>query len=150
MIKVYTDGGCSKGKGGYGIVIKEGDTRTEYSKGFYPTTNNRMELMAVVEALKIVGKTKEPVLIKSDSRYVINPINQKWLYKWRRNNFKDIKNVDLWLRILEYYDPKIHEFMWIKGHSVTIENNRCDALATLAYKTGILEKDEGFFVDKRK
>jgi len=141
-----TDGAASgnPGPGGYGIVLKFGNKRKEMHEGFKHTTNNRMELLAVIVGLESIKNKELPVKIYSDSKYVVDAINQKWLQNWIKINFKNKANVDLWLRFLKIYNPRLHHFHWVKGHASNVENNRCDELAVMAYKTGRLHMDEGF------
>jgi ribonuclease HI len=134
-IKIYTDGAArgNPGPGGYGVILMYGHHRKELSKGFRLTTNNRMELMAVIEALKTLKKNELPVHIFSDSQYVVRAIKEGWLNTWIKTNFKGgKKNSDLWK---EYYDiAKSFSITmhWVKGHAENPFNNRCDELATTA------------------
>jgi ribonuclease HI len=146
FIELYTDGAASgnPGPGGYGIVLKFGSKRKEMHEGFKHTTNNRMELLAVIVGLESIKNKELPVKIYSDSKYVVDAINQKWLQNWIKISFKNKANVDLWLRFLKIYNPRLHHFHWVKGHASNVENNRCDELAVMAYKTGKLHVDEGF------
>lgn len=145
-IELYTDGAASgnPGPGGYGIVLKFGAHRKEISAGFKETTNNRMELLAVIVGLESITNKLIPVEIYSDSKYVVDAINQRWLLRWKQTGFKNKANVDLWQRFLRIYDPAKHKFNWVKGHAQNVENNRCDELAVLAYKQHHLHKDEGY------
>jgi ribonuclease HI len=131
---IYTDGACfnNPGPGGYGVVMIFGKLRKELSKGFRKTTNNRMELLAVVEALRSLKRTDLPILLHSDSAYVINAINNKWVFGWQKKGFKNKKNPDLWKMFLELYPAFNIEFKWIKAHVGIIENERCDVLAKTA------------------
>ncbi len=154
-IKIYTDGACQNnpGKGGYGIVMRYIDQKgnihqKEFSKGFLKTTNNRMELLAVIDALNILKKPCE-IELYSDSKYVVDAINQKWLDSWIKKNWKlnttnPTKNIDLWKKYLEA--SKIHDikFIWVKGHAQNEFNNLCDKLAVEARSKDILETDDGF------
>lgn len=132
---IYTDGAArgNPGPGGYGAILMFGDHRKELAQGYRRTTNNRMELLAVIEALKALKKNGLRVTIYSDSQYVVKAIEEKWLDKWIRTNFKGgKKNRDLWE---EYYTlSKNHQirFHWVKGHAENPHNNRCDELATQA------------------
>jgi ribonuclease HI len=134
-LHIYTDGASrgNPGNGGYGIVLLWGDKKKEISGGFRLTTNNRMELMAVIVALKSLTKKDIPLTIYTDSKYVVDSVEKKWLLGWIKNDFKGgKKNKDLWL---EFYalskDFKI-KFHWVKGHADNPYNNRCDELATAA------------------
>ena len=145
-ITLYTDGAASgnPGPGGYGIVLVCGNHRKELSGGFALTTNNRMELMAVIVGLEQIKWENAEVHIWSDSSYVVKAINEGWLEKWKRTGFKGKKNMDLWLR----YDAvaKRHRlaFHWLKGHAGHPENERCDALAVQAYHQDNLPQDTGY------
>ncbi len=132
-IIIYTDGAAkgNPGKGGYGIVMKYGAYRKEFSEGFRKTTNNRMELLAVIVALENIKK-KCPVEIYSDSKYVVDSINKRWLFGWVKKNFKGKKNKDLWQRYLKIHYKLDIKYIWVKGHANNIENERCDELAVAA------------------
>ncbi len=145
-IEIYTDGAASgnPGPGGYGIVMKYKQHRKEISQGFRLTTNNRMELMAVIVALEKIKKDKSNVIVYSDSKYVIDSINLKWLDGWQKTNFKNKANVDLWLRFLKIHPDHHVKFVWVKGHASNAENNRCDELAVQAYKQKGLLVDEEY------
>lgn len=145
-IELYTDGAASgnPGPGGYGLVLKFKNHRKELSAGFKRTTNNRMELLAVIVGLESVTANHLKVKIYSDSKYVVDAINLKWILSWRKTGFKNKANVDLWQRFLKVYDPKLHEFHWVKGHASNVENNRCDELAVAASKKANLPIDTGY------
>lgn len=146
FIELYTDGAASgnPGPGGFGIVLKFKNHRKEISSGFKRTTNNRMELMAVIVGLESVTSNDLEVHVFSDSKYVVDAINLKWLLGWRKTGFKNKANVDLWQRFLRVYDAQKHKFFWVKGHASNAENNRCDELAVAASKKPNLPKDEGY------
>lgn len=133
-IYLYTDGASSgnPGPGGYGVVLVCGSRRLEISGGYSLTTNNRMELLAVIVGLEKIAWENAEVHVFSDSSYVVNAINEGWLEKWKRKGFKKVKNVDLWLRFAEVYSRHRVSFNWIKGHAGHPENERCDALAVAA------------------
>lgn len=133
-IEIFTDGACSgnPGKGGYGIVMRYGDKEKEYSKGFRRTTNNRMELLAVIDALSKIKRYDIPVVVYSDSKYVIDSISKGWVFNWVKTGFKGKKNEDLWRRYLEQHSKFDIEWKWVKGHAGHPENERCDELATSA------------------
>ncbi|MFR9650091.1 MAG: ribonuclease HI [Rikenellaceae bacterium] len=133
-ITIYTDGSAlgNPGAGGYGVVLISGIHRKELSQGFHLTTNNRMELMAVcvgLEALKFEGSD---VVIYSDSKYVVDAVEKRWLFGWEKKGYKDKKNPDLWQRFLRIYRKHNVKFIWVKGHADNVENNRCDTLAVEA------------------
>ncbi len=144
---IYTDGAArgNPGRGGYGAILMWGGKQKELSAGYRLTTNNRMELMAVIVALKALTKEGLDILIYTDSQYVLNSVEKKWLDGWIRTNFKGgKKNKDLWM---EYYHlAKKHsiKFVWVKGHADNIHNNRCDELATAAADGSNLLIDEGY------
>ncbi|MBK9283977.1 MAG: ribonuclease HI [Sphingobacteriaceae bacterium] len=143
-IELYTDGAASgnPGPGGYGIVLIYGKHRKELSGGFRKTTNNRMELLAVILGLESIQDKKLKVKIFSDSKYVVDAVNLKWVFNWKLKGFEKKANPDLWRRLLQVYDPLTHEFIWVKGHADNVENNRCDELAVAASKTENLKADE--------
>jgi ribonuclease HI len=144
-IEIYSDGSSrgNPGRGGYGAVLISGDLRKEISGGFKYTTNNRMELLAVISALECLKKESNDITIYSDSQYVINPIEKGWLFKWIKNK-KDFPNSDLWFRFLNLYKKNNIKFIWVKGHSDNEENNRCDFLATKAAQSVNLKEDSGY------
>jgi len=146
FIEIYTDGAArgNPGPGGYGIVLKYKNFRKEISGGFNHTTNNRMELMAVIIGLESITQKDLLVKIYSDSKYVIDSINLKWVFRWQKNGFKNKANPDLWQRLLKCYNIKKHELIWVKGDAYTIENNRCDELAVQISKKNNLPIDEGY------
>jgi ribonuclease HI len=134
MIRIYTDGAAqgNPGPGGYGVILKYNQFVKELSEGFRLTTNNRMELLAVIKGLESIKKEGIPVSIFSDSEYVINAIEKGWLWTWQKKNFKDKKNADLWLRYIPLHRKYNPRFTWVKGHAGHIENERCDYLAVAA------------------
>ena len=146
FIELYTDGAASgnPGPGGFGVVLKYKQHRKEISGGFKHTTNNRMELLAVIIGLESVTNPGLSVKTFSDSKYVVDAINQKWILGWRKTGFKNKANPDLWQRFLKIYDPEKHFFFWVKGHASNAENNRCDELAVAASKKPNLPVDEGY------
>jgi len=146
-IIIYTDGAAkgNPGPGGYGIVLKYKDKRKEISEGFSRTTNNRMELLAVIVALESLKRADLKVRIYSDSRYVVDAVNKGWLWKWESARFKKKKNVDLWLRFIQIYRKyRSVEFTWVKGHADNPDNERCDALAVEASMKSDLPEDSGY------
>ena len=145
-ITIFTDGSSlgNPGPGGYGAVLIAGRHRKELSQGYILTTNNRMELMAVIaglEALKIPNST---VTIYTDSQYVVNSVEKKWLFGWEKRNFAGKKNADLWQRFLKVYRCHTISFKWIKGHEGNHDNERCDSLAVAAAQNRQLLEDTGY------
>lgn len=145
-ITVYTDGAAkgNPGPGGFGVVLLSGPHRKEISQGFRLTTNNRMELLSVITALETIKSEGQNVTIYSDSKYVVDAVEKGWVFGWAKKGFKDKKNVDLWQRFLRIYAKHKVKFVWVKGHSTTVENNRCDELAVEAAKGKNLPVDEGY------
>ena len=147
-IEIYTDGACSgnPGKGGYGIVMKvpEKNYEKRFSKGFRLTTNNRMELLAVIVALEKLKSTENDIHIYTDSKYVADAINQKWIFGWIKKGFKNVKNPDLWKRLVPLIKAHKITFHWIKGHAGHPENEICDQLAVKASQSENLLVDEFF------
>ncbi|MGA0030341.1 MAG: ribonuclease HI [Flavobacteriaceae bacterium] len=148
QINLYTDGAArgNPGPGGYGIVLEypEKNYRKEFAEGFKHTTNNRMELLAVIEGLKKLKTTDLQVTVYTDSRYVADAVEKKWVFGWERKQFKDRKNADLWKALLEQLRTHNVKFVWIKGHNNHPQNERCDALAVAASKQQQLKEDIGF------
>jgi ribonuclease HI len=148
QINLYTDGAArgNPGPGGYGIVLEypEKNYRKEFAEGFKHTTNNRMELRAVIEGLKKLKTTDLQVTVYTDSRYVADAVEKKWVFGWERKQFKDRKNADLWKELLEQIRMHSVKFVWIKGHNNHAQNERCDALAVAASKQQQLKEDIGF------
>jgi ribonuclease HI len=147
-VNIYTDGACSgnPGKGGYGILMEwfGKPYKKEFSEGFRLTTNNRMELLAVIVALEQLKKEGISVIVYSDSKYVVDSVEKKWVFNWVKKGFKDKKNADLWRRFLLVYKKHEVKFQWIKGHNEHPQNERCDQLAVKAAKKETLQVDEGF------
>lgn len=150
-IYLYTDGAASgnPGPGGYGVVLKCGGREKEMSGGFACTTNNRMELLAVIVGLEAVKWKNARVEVYSDSSYVVKAINEHWLENWQRRGWKKVKNVDLWYRFIEVYRRHRVTFHWLKGHAGHTENERCDRLAVDAgagavARGEILPQDQGY------
>lgn len=144
---IYTDGSArgNPGPGGYGIVLLWGDKRKEISAGYRHTTNNRMELMGVIVALESLTKKNIAVTIYTDSQYIVNSVEKKWLDNWIRTDFKGgKKNKDLWLRYKAIANHFKVRFIWVKGHADNPWNNRCDELATAAADGSGLLVDEEF------
>lgn len=146
-ITIYTDGASrgNPGPGGYGTILMYGDKRKELSQGFRLTTNNRMELMAVIAGLEALKKDGIPITIFSDSQYVVKAIEQGWLKNWIATDFKGgKKNKDLWMKYNRLSQNKTIRFVWVRGHADNPYNNRCDELATAAADSKNLLADEGY------
>lgn len=145
-IIIYTDGAArgNPGPGGYGTVLLSGKHRKELSGGFKLTTNNRMELLAVILGLEALKNSGSKVTVYSDSKYVVDAVEKGWVFNWRKTGFKKKKNVDMWTRFLNVYEKHQVKLIWIKGHANIKENERCDQLAVQAsLKPGLLD-DKGY------
>ena len=152
-IKIYTDGAArgNPGPGGYGVVLMYNQHRKELSKGFRLTTNNRMELLAVIEALKLIKKNELAVHIYSDSQYVVRAIKEGWLNTWIKTNFKGgKKNSDLWKEYYQVAQSFSITMHWVKGHAENPFNNRCDELATAAADGKDLDIDSWYEANREK
>lgn len=145
-ITIFTDGAAkgNPGNGGYGIVMMSGGHHKEFSQGFRNTTNNRMELMAVIVALETIKIIPSQVNVFSDSKYVIDSVEKGWVFGWQKKGFKGKKNVDLWQRFLQIYPKHQVKFHWVKGHAGNKYNERCDELAVKAAESNNLLIDEGY------
>lgn len=145
-VNIYTDGSSrgNPGPGGYGVILEFQGNRKELSQGFRRTTNNRMELLAVIVGLEHLTTNKYLVCIHSDSKYVIDSITKGWVFSWQKKNFKGKKNEDLWLRYLAIHAKFQLQFNWVKGHAGHPENERCDELAVAAALSNELSVDENF------
>ena len=145
-ITIYTDGSAlgNPGKGGFGAVLISGPYRREVSQGYRLTTNNRMELLAVIVALEMLKFEGSNVTLYSDSQYVVNAVEKGWVFGWERKGFAGRKNADLWIRFLRIYRKHHVRFVWVKGHADTVENNRCDQLAVAAAGGVNLLEDTGY------
>jgi ribonuclease HI len=144
---IYTDGSSrgNPGNGGYGAILIWGDKIKELWGGYNYTTNNRMELMGVIQALMAVTKKNIPITIYTDSQYIVNSVEKKWLDNWIKTNFKGgKKNKDLWLTYAALAKDFTIKFVWVKGHADNTYNNRCDELATAAADGSDLLEDEGY------
>ena len=146
MIEIFTDGAAkgNPGNGGYGAILRFNGKEKELAEGFRLTTNNRMELLAVIVALESLKTNKFPIHIYSDSKYVIDSIFKKWVYSWQKKGFKGKKNIDLWKRFLEVSNGLNITYHWVKGHAGHIENERCDQLAVDAALSDNLKVDTYF------
>ena len=146
QIIIYTDGAAkgNPGPGGFGVVMISGPHRKEISAGFAYTTNNRMELYSVIVALESIKKTGSDVIIYSDSKYVVDAVEQNWIFGWQKKGFNKVKNPDLWIRFIKIYNQHRIRFVWIKGHAGNIENERCDQLAVAASMQPNLPPDIGY------
>jgi len=145
-VEIFTDGSSrgNPGPGGFGIIFRSGVHYRELSQGFRKTTNNRMELLAVIVALETLTKPGLEVIICSDSKYVIDSVDKGWVFNWVKKGFAGKKNADLWRRFLNIYKVHKVKFIWIKGHNLHPENERCDVLAVNAAMGKSLQIDIGF------
>jgi|TARA_B110000438_G_scaffold302790_1_gene361643 ribonuclease HI len=145
MLKIYTDGSSrgNPGPGGYGIVMLYKGNRKELSQGYKLTTNNRMELTAVIKALQAIKNNNIEIIIYSDSKYVVESIEKGWVWNWEKNNFKKKQNIDLWKKFIPLYKSFKIKFIWVKGHAGIKENERCDELANLAQSENLIN-DVGY------
>lgn len=151
-VHIYTDGAArgNPGPGGYGIVMEwvGKSYRKEFSKGFAHTTNNRMELLAVIDALRKLKNPGTSAIVFTDSKYVADAVEKGWVMGWEKKGFKDRKNADLWREFLREYRKHNVKFQWIKGHNNHVQNERCDVLAVEASKQPGLPQDIGFVEEK--
>jgi ribonuclease HI len=145
-VTLYTDGAArgNPGPGGFGVVLISGAHRKEISQGFLHTTNNRMELMAVIVGLEALKKDNCNVTVYTDSRYVADAIEKGWVRSWEQKRFAGKKNSDLWIRFLKIYRKHQVKMVWVKGHSQITENERCDVLAVAASFGDNLPEDTGY------
>jgi ribonuclease HI len=150
LIYLYTDGAAkgNPGRGGYGAILKSGPHMKELSEGFRLTTNNRMELLAVIKGLEAIKTKGSEVLVVSDSKYVVEAVEKGWLWNWIKIGFKNKKNKDLWLRFVNIYRQHTVRFQWIKGHNGHAENERCDQLAVAAAEHKELLIDQAYEDEK--
>lgn len=152
QVHIYTDGAAkgNPGNGGYGVVMELVGTnyKKEFYEGFRLTTNNRMELLAVIVGLEKLTKPNMKVLIVSDSKYVVDAVEKKWVFGWEKTGFKGKKNPDLWMRFLKIYRKHQVDFKWIKGHNNHPQNERCDELAV--YASGLENLSVDTFYEKEE
>ncbi len=148
-LEIYTDGAArgNPGPGGYGAVLHWGTVTKEISQGYRHTTNNRMELMAVIAAVQMLTREKLDITIYSDSAYVVNTVEKGWLFGWAKKGYAGKKNPDLWAKYLELHKKHNIKFIWVKGHASNKWNNRCDELATAAADGRNLIEDVGYTGD---
>ncbi|HNW00184.1 MAG TPA: ribonuclease HI [Chitinophagales bacterium] len=146
MVQMYTDGSAkgNPGPGGFGTILRYGRHEKELSGGFRRTTNNRMELMAVIAGLEAMTKEGLDITIYTDSKYVCEAIEKRWIYGWMQKSFAGKKNADLWMRLMRSYARHKVKFIWIKGHAGHPENERCDALAQATADLPNLPPDTGY------
>ena len=152
-VHIYTDGAAkgNPGPAGYGVVMEMVGTpyKKEFYEGFRKSTNNRMELLAVIVGLEKLKNLKTKVLVVSDSKYVVDAVEKRWVFQWEKKNFAGKKNPDLWMRFLKAYRNHKVDFQWVKGHNNHPQNERCDELAVMASQQEKLsidtfyEKEEG-------
>lgn len=152
MIELFTDGASrgNPGPGGYGTILRSGKHYKELSAGYRKTTNNRMELLAVIVGLEAIKKPGQEIMIYSDSKYVIDAVEKKWVFGWLNKGFEGKKNKDLWLRFLASYKLHHIRFTWVKGHAGHPENERCDVLAVTAAQQKDLLIDTVFEMEHQK
>ncbi len=145
---MYTDGAArgNPGPGGYGLILEwvGKPYKKEFSEGFKHTTNNRMELLAVIEGLKKLKNPGTSVIVYTDSKYVADAVTKGWVFNWEKKGFVNRKNPDLWIEFLKHYRKHKVKFQWIKGHNDHPQNERCDALAVIASKGKKLQVDKGY------
>ncbi len=146
MIELYTDGASrgNPGPGGYGTILRWKQHEKELTEGFRKTTNNRMELLAVIKGLEAITKPGMPVTVYSDSKYVVDAVEKGWVFGWQKKGFKGKANSDLWSRFLRVYPKHKVKFVWIRGHAGHPENERCDELAVASALSSNLLIDQGF------
>ena len=148
---MYTDGAAkgNPGKGGFGTVLMFKNHRKELSEGFRMTTNNRMELLAVIKGLEELKVEGIPVTIYSDSKYVVDAVTKGWIWNWQKMGFKGKKNVDLWKRYIPLHLKYKPRFVWVRGHAGNVENECCDRLAVAAAESARLQVDHGYELEMR-
>lgn len=146
MISLYTDGAAkgNPGPGGYGVILQYKGQEKELAAAYRRTTNNRMELLAVIVGLEALLKPGMDVTVYSDSKYVVDAVNQRWVFGWEKKGYAGKKNPDLWQRFLRVYRKHTVRFVWIKGHNNHPQNERCDQLAVAAAENGPHLIDQGY------
>ncbi len=148
LVHIYTDGAArgNPGPGGYGIIMEwvGKPYKKEFSEGFKLTTNNRMELLAVIVGLRKLKNPGTTVTVFTDSKYVADAVTKCWVFNWEKKGFINRKNTDLWIAFLKEYRKHSVEFQWIRGHNDHPQNERCDVLAVIASKSKNLKKDSGY------
>ncbi len=153
-VHIYTDGAAkgNPGPGGYGVVMEMTGShyQKEFYEGFRHTTNNRMELLGVIVGLEKLKKPNTRVLVISDSKYVVDSVEKKWVFGWEKKNFTGKKNPDLWMRFLKIYRKHQVDFKWIKGHNNHRQNERCDELAVMASQQAKLSIDAFYEKEEQK
>lgn len=153
-VNIYTDGAAkgNPGRAGYGVVMEMVGTpyKKEFYEGFRLSTNNRMELLAVIVGLEKLKNDKTKVLVVSDSKYVVDAVEKRWVFQWEKINFKNKKNPDLWIRFLKAYRKHQVDFKWVKGHNNHPQNERCDALAVMASQQEKLSIDAFYEEEENK
>ena len=151
-VTIYSDGAASgnPGPGGYGTVLMSGAYHKELSGGYAHTTNNRMELMAVIAGLEALKYEGCEVAVYSDSSYVVNAVEKMWVFNWEKKRFRNKKNADLWQRFLKSYRKHKVKFIWVKGHAGNPLNERCDRLAVAAAAASGLPEDTGYVIQAQR
>jgi ribonuclease HI len=152
MIRIYTDGAAqgNPGPGGYGVILKYNHHVKELAEGYRLTTNNRMELLAVITGLEALKKNTIAVTIYSDSKYVVDAVEKGWVFGWEKKNFAKKANADLWQRYLKLHKIFKPKFVWVKGHAGHAENERCDQLAVQAAESSHLKVDQWYEENRNK
>ena len=145
-VHIYTDGSSrgNPGPGGFGTILMFGDHYKELSEGYQKTTNNRMELLAVIAGLEALKQNSYPVVVFSDSKYVVDSIEKGWLWGWVKKDFKGKKNRDLWERYIPLHKKFKIKFTWVKGHAGHPQNERCDELAVMSAEGKDQKVDQGY------
>ncbi len=148
-ITIFTDGAAkgNPGPGGYGVVLQTDKHKKELSEGYKLTTNNRMELLAVIKGLEALKFKGSDVVIYTDSKYIADAVNKGWVFQWERKSFRKKKNADLWKHFLKIYRQHNVIFKWVEGHSGIEGNERCDRLAVEASEKNILLEDKGYLAE---